>query len=97
MARPWDTLSSNPGARGNISLWLLTAAVKYGAEEYQTSRCMAGSHLPSDEGKVKSEVWEFSAAVIERGSKVELEPEIAASDWIEGGTSGLLESFPIST
>lgn len=58
---------------------------------------MADSHLPSGEGKPKSEAWEISPGIVEAGSKLELESEVPASGLLEkGGASGLLESFPDS-
>ena len=41
---------------------------------------MADSHLPSGEGKPKSEAWEFSPAIVEAGYKLKLELEVPASD-----------------
>ena len=60
----------------------------------RSEKCMADSHSPSAGGKPKSEAWEYSPAIVEAGSKLELESKVPALDLLEkGGTSGLLESF----
>ena len=58
---------------------------------------MADSHLPSEDEKPKSEVWNFSPAIVEAGFKLELESRVPNSDWLEnGGTASRVESFPSS-